>query len=444
MASTYTTSLKIQQIANGEQAGTWGSTTNTNWNLIEQAVSGVQTITMSNANYTLSSLNGTLDQARNAVLVIQGTNSGVYQIIAPLVTKTYIVSNQTTGGYSITVGGASGSVITIPTGIATIVYCDGTNFYSGISGLTGNQTITGNLTVSGNETVSGTLGVTGAQTNSSTLQATTITATTQFSGPGTGLTGTASSLTVGNATNAVNATNPSGGGSFITSLNIGSQSVSYAATSGNGGVTSFNGSTGAVTGYVSGVGGQVFTSSGTFTIPTGVTAIKVTVIGGGANGNAGGTAPGGGPVGSGGDGGQGGAAAISYLTSLTPGNTIAVTVGAVAGQSKIASGTQTITTVTANGNGGSATGGAINISGQVSGPATSGGGTAGGAGGIGANSILGSGGAAGAGGDGTGGVAGSASSGYGSGGGGGGGGGYPTYGGGSGGAGKQGVVIFEW
>ena len=58
MASTYTTSLKIQEIGSGEQSGVWGSTTNTNWTLIEQAVAGVQTITMANANYTLTNLNG--------------------------------------------------------------------------------------------------------------------------------------------------------------------------------------------------------------------------------------------------------------------------------------------------------------------------------------------------------------------------------------------------
>lgn len=196
MASTYTTSLKIQQIGNGEQAGTWGSTTNTNWTLMEQAVSGVQTITMANANYTLSNLNGTLDEARNAVLVISGTNSGVYQVIAPLVTKTYIVSNQTTGGYSITIGGASGSVITILNGLTTLVYCDGTNFYSSITGLTGNQTINGNLSVTGASTL--------ASLSATTIGGTTITASSQFSGPGTGLSGTAASLTVGTATNATN------------------------------------------------------------------------------------------------------------------------------------------------------------------------------------------------------------------------------------------------
>lgn len=213
MASTYSTSLKIQLMGNGEDSGTWGSITNTNWTLMEQAVSGVQTITMANANYTLTNLNGTLDEARNTVLVIVGTNSAVYQIVAPLVSKTYIVSNQTTGGYSITVGGASGSLITIPNGLTTLVYCDGTNFYTGISGLTGNQTITGNLTVSGNETITGTLGVTGASTFSGTINAGainssgTITATV-FYGAGSGLTGTASGLSIGGtAASTTNASN---------------------------------------------------------------------------------------------------------------------------------------------------------------------------------------------------------------------------------------------
>ena len=161
MASTYTTSLKIQQIGNGEQAGTWGSTTNTNWNLIEQAVAGVQTITMANANYTLSNLNGTLDEARNAVIVVNGTNSGVYQVIAPLVEKFYTISNQTTGGYAVTIGGASGLTVSIPNSTTAQVYCDGSNFYSAMTASAGNYNVSGDLVVAGNETVSGNLTVTG-------------------------------------------------------------------------------------------------------------------------------------------------------------------------------------------------------------------------------------------------------------------------------------------
>ena len=158
MASSYTTNLKIQQIANGEQSGIWGSSTDTNWTLIEQAVAGVQTITMANANYTLTNLNGILDEARNMVLQIQGTNNGVYQIIIPPnQTKFYVVSNNTTGGYAITIGTSGGSLISIPNGTTAQVYTDGTNTYSAQTGSSGNFTVNGNLTVTGNETEVGTL-----------------------------------------------------------------------------------------------------------------------------------------------------------------------------------------------------------------------------------------------------------------------------------------------
>ena len=152
MSSSYTTSLKIQEIGNGEQSSIWGSTTNTNWQLIEQAVAGVQTITMANANYTLSNLNGLSDEARNMVLVVTGTNNTTYQVIAPLVSKMYVITNNTSGGNAITIGASTGSVITIPNGTTAQVYCDGsTGFYSAQTGSAGNFTINGNLTVTGNQ-----------------------------------------------------------------------------------------------------------------------------------------------------------------------------------------------------------------------------------------------------------------------------------------------------
>ncbi len=132
----------------------------------------------------------------------------------------------------------------------------------------------------------------------------------------------------------------------------------------------------------SGTRGQVFTGNGTFTIPTGITAVKVTVVGGGGGGSAN----------QGGSGGGGGAA-IKFLTSLTPGGTLAVTVGGAGsgaggasaggtgGTSSVASGTQSITTVSASGGaggvsqsgfnvfaaGGSGASGDINISGTTGG-----------------------------------------------------------------------------
>jgi hypothetical protein len=179
MASTYSTSLQIQLIASGEQSGVWGTTTNTNWNLIEQAVAGVQSITMINANYTLTVLNGVSDEARNMVLFVGGTNSAIRQIVAPLVPKVYVVYNNTSGGYAITIGGATGTLATVPASSSTLVFCDGSNFYAGISGAPGN------FSIAGNATVAGTLSVTGAATFSSTIAGTlasTVTGTTQTAG----------------------------------------------------------------------------------------------------------------------------------------------------------------------------------------------------------------------------------------------------------------------
>jgi len=168
MASTYSTSLKLELIGNGDQSGTWGTTTNNNFGtLVEQAITGVQGITMTNADYVLTNYNGTSDEARNAVLVASGTNSAIRQIIAPLVNKLYVVTNNTTGGYAITIGGTSGSTVTIPNGVTAQAYCDGTNFYSAQTGSAGNFTVNGTLTATGltdtgNMSVGGTLGVTGA------------------------------------------------------------------------------------------------------------------------------------------------------------------------------------------------------------------------------------------------------------------------------------------
>jgi hypothetical protein len=134
MASTYSPSLKLTLPGDGDQAGIWGQTTNTNLGtLIEQAITGVVSITMSNANYTLSNFNGVSDEARNAVLVVSGSNSAVRDVIPPVVEKLYTVVNNTTGGFAIRVIGASGTGVTIPNGFTTLVYCDGTNFVSAVS-----------------------------------------------------------------------------------------------------------------------------------------------------------------------------------------------------------------------------------------------------------------------------------------------------------------------
>ena len=150
--ATYSTSLKLTLLANGEGAGTWGQTTNTNLGtLLEQAITGVQSIVMVDANYTLSNTNGASDEARNPVLVVTGTNGAVRDIIAPLVNKQYLVVNNTTGGYAIRIRGSSGFTVTIPNGSQIPVYCNGTNFFSAEPNYaSGNFAVNGNLSVTGN------------------------------------------------------------------------------------------------------------------------------------------------------------------------------------------------------------------------------------------------------------------------------------------------------
>jgi hypothetical protein len=164
MASTYSQSLKITLMGDGDQSGLWGQTTNTNLGtLVEQAITGVQSIVMSDANYTLTSFNGVADEARNAVLVVTGTNNAVRDLIPPVKEKLYTIVNNTTGGYAIRVIGASGTGVNIPNGATCLVYCDGTNFINGLSGTASNFTVAGGLTVTG------TTALTGATTLSSAL-----------------------------------------------------------------------------------------------------------------------------------------------------------------------------------------------------------------------------------------------------------------------------------
>jgi hypothetical protein len=156
MASTYSPSLKITLMGDGDQSGLWGQTTNTNLGtLVEQAITGTVSITMSDANYTLTSFNGVTDEARNAVLVVTGTNNAVRDLIPPVAEKLYTVVNNTTGGYAIRVIGASGTGVNIPNGATCLVYCDGTNFVNGLSGSTGSFSVNGALSVTGTSNLVG-------------------------------------------------------------------------------------------------------------------------------------------------------------------------------------------------------------------------------------------------------------------------------------------------
>jgi hypothetical protein len=105
MASTYTTDLAIQLMATGENAGTWGAITNTNLVVIQQAIAGYQDISIAGGAQTtaLVMTQNALANARNAVIKLSGTITGNQIVTVPNgIEKTWIVSNGTTGAFTVT------------------------------------------------------------------------------------------------------------------------------------------------------------------------------------------------------------------------------------------------------------------------------------------------------------------------------------------------------
>jgi hypothetical protein len=130
MPTTYSTSLRLALLGNGEDAGTWGQLTNTNLGtLLEQSITGVITVSLSAGNVTLTSYNGVSDQSRNAVIVVTGTQSTTNNVIVPNVSKMYLVNN--TSSYQIGVQASGGSTYICPAGTISSVYCDGAGAVAG-------------------------------------------------------------------------------------------------------------------------------------------------------------------------------------------------------------------------------------------------------------------------------------------------------------------------
>jgi hypothetical protein len=133
MASTYTTDLAIQLMATGENAGTWGAITNTNLVVIQQAIAGYQDISIAGGAQTtaLVMTQNALANARNAVIKLSGTITGNQIVTVPNgIDKTWIVSNGTTGAFTVTFKYAStgtGQTWTTTDKGIKILYADGTD-----------------------------------------------------------------------------------------------------------------------------------------------------------------------------------------------------------------------------------------------------------------------------------------------------------------------------
>jgi hypothetical protein len=146
MASSYSTDLKLELMVTGENSGTWGDKTNTNLNLIQQAIAGFESIAITSTNTTLAMTDATISPARNAVLKFTGTiTANCTVFVASGIEKTYILENGTTGNFTVALNqvGGSSAIFAGTDKSNKLVYLDGTNAVDlGLANLTGTQTLT--------------------------------------------------------------------------------------------------------------------------------------------------------------------------------------------------------------------------------------------------------------------------------------------------------------
>ncbi|NQW92628.1 MAG: tail fiber domain-containing protein [Polaromonas sp.] len=133
MPSSYSSNLKIELMATGENSGTWGTITNTNLGTaMEQAVIGLGNPDfIADANLTITLSNTNASQAARALVLnvtsVFGSLTATRELVVPTIEKQYIVQNNTAGGQSITVKTSAGTGITVPNGRKAHLYVDGVN-----------------------------------------------------------------------------------------------------------------------------------------------------------------------------------------------------------------------------------------------------------------------------------------------------------------------------
>ena len=311
MATGATTLLGLALPVTGELSGTWGDTVNNSiTSLLDSAVAGTTTLT-TDADVTLSTTTLAANQARSTVILWTAGGTVTRTITAPARSKAYIVINKTSSTQSIKIVGVGPTTgVTIAAGTEALVAWDGADFV--------------------------------ACATSTTNLATQVTGTLPVANGGTGATTLAlNNVILGNTTSAVQVVAPGTTGNVLTSNGTTWSSTAPAST-------------------YAGPTVQVFTSSGTFTVPTGVTKALVTVFGGGGGGGYNGVS------GSGSNFGGLGGSGTAYVSGLTPGGSITVTVGAggtgrsSAGTGATAGGTSSFAALV------TATGGAAGANGSTS------------------------------------------------------------------------------
>jgi hypothetical protein len=158
MASTFVNDLRLEEMATGENSGTWGTKTNANLELIGEALGfGTEAITTNADTHTSEIADGATDPVRAMFVQYTGTLDSACTItITPnTISRVHIIENATSGSQNIIIKQGSGSTVTIPAGKCSVVYLDGAG-----SGAAVVDALTA-LSVAGDITAAGTLNATG-------------------------------------------------------------------------------------------------------------------------------------------------------------------------------------------------------------------------------------------------------------------------------------------
>ena len=135
MASSTSSDLKLELMTTGEKSGTWGTITNTNLQILEQAASGYLDLDVAGADVALSLASFTTSNGKNLYYKLTGTLAANRTVTMPdSAERVFIVEDATTRSsshYTLTVKTVSGTGVAIPVGAKVVLYSDGTNISSG-------------------------------------------------------------------------------------------------------------------------------------------------------------------------------------------------------------------------------------------------------------------------------------------------------------------------
>lgn len=277
MSSTFS-NLKFEIIGNGEQSGTWGTTTNANiGTAIEQAIVGMATLdsgdfTANVATLTLANTTALQDARALCLNIAAGAVSAAGTINVPAIEKPYIVINGSSYAITVKVSGQTG--VAVPAGTRTIVYNNGTDVGTQLNWLN-SLTLGTALPIAS--------GGTGTTSTTFVNLATNVTGTLPVANGGSGATTAATARTNFGATtlggNLFTISNPSAvtfprfnADNTVSSLNAADFRTAIGAGTGGGSVSSVAG-TGSANGLT--LSGTV-TSTGNITLSGSVTSLTTT------------------------------------------------------------------------------------------------------------------------------------------------------------------------